>query len=295
MVCTDCEKKKEFMDRGVACADPYKSGSREDKMSGVGGSGRKIGNMLLTTKGKAGLANPYDKKCELCKQKLHDGGLYCQDCSYAKGICRLCGKQVLSAREFYKSFYSAENEKKFAPKRKTEEAQPGATSDGEEGEEPSFDPKVAPAETSEPVKKKVKKVKKADGSDSAKYKALEQQAAMKKAQEDSAAAVADFVKDEASGYMYNAKTQQYYDPASQMYYTYQNSAWYFYNATKGTYEPCSTMAAKADPGPPPAAAKPQTPAEIAAEIASHAGSGSMPLEQARARAKPAMSGLRTGA
>merc|ERR1711934_975718 len=123
MVCSDCEKKAAFTDRSVICPDPWKDGSR-NSVSGKD-AGRKLNENKLLSKKRGNNVNPYDVKCQVCKQRLHDGnGLYCQDCAYAKGLCRLCGKVVLKGREFYKSFYSEENEKKFAPKRDPNEAIP---------------------------------------------------------------------------------------------------------------------------------------------------------------------------
>jgi len=231
------------------------------------------GSKLLSKKRGAGM-NPYAMKCELCKQRLHDGGQYCQECAYSKGICRLCGKVVLKGREFYKSFYSEENQKKFAPKRDAGDALPeqeGAAEEGAEGE------KV------EKPKKKVKKVKKvAGGSDDAKRQAEKSVEVMK-----------DFVKDDATGYYYNANTRQYYDPNSQLYYTFNNGAWYYYDQTKGEYVACATAAAdNARPLPEPEPVKITSAYEAASEICANAGEGSMPLEVAQARAKPAMTGLR---
>merc|ERR1711907_245046 len=183
MVCADCEKKSEFTNRSVICPDPWKDGSRN---SVSGGAGRSVNENKLLSKKRGAGSNPYDVKCQLCKQRLHDGGIFCQDCAYSKGLCRLCGKVVLKGREFYKSFYSEENEKKFAPKKRdASEVAP----DGECGDEPEQPSGGAAAEDTEakPVKK-VKKVKKSDGSDASKAKALEAAAAMK-----------DFVLDNATG------------------------------------------------------------------------------------------------
>lgn len=301
MVCQDCEKKlkQQGAETQLACPDPFAKRALMDGLEVGKSTGPR--NMLLGKKGNARANNPYDKKCNDCKQRLHDGGLYCQDCAYAKGVCRLCAKVVLSAREFYKSFVSEAERAKYAPKTdRTKEAQPEGAADeqgdnsgsGPAGQEEAFDPDAPNTAPLEPPKKKAKKAKRDDGSDATKARALEQQRQQKAAAE----AMADFVADPASGYMYNAKTQQYYDPKAGVYYTYNNGAWYFWNAQTNQYQACQEAAK--DPGPPPkdpgppTGPKPQTPAEIAAEIAGHAGPGSMPLEEARKKAKPAFGGLR---
>jgi len=300
MVCNDCEKKlKQQGSSDLACPDPFAKRALMDGLEVGKSTGPR--NMLLGKKGNARTNNPYDKKCNDCKQKVHDGGLYCQDCAYSKGVCRICAKVVLTGREFYKSFVSDAQQAKYAPKNdRTKEAQPNGGGDsgaaaGGEGE--AFDANASDTTTEERPKKKAKKVKRRDdGGDASKRKALEEQQQQKEA----AAAMVDFVADPASGYLYNAKTQQYYDPKSGVYYTHSDGVWYFFNQATNAYQACQ---AAADPGPPasdpgpPAGAPPQvqTPAEIAAEIAGHAGPGSMPLEEARKKAKPAFGGLRGGA
>ncbi|GAU14906.1 hypothetical protein TSUD_46990 [Trifolium subterraneum] len=40
-------------------------------------------------------------KCIICKQQVHQDGKYCHTCAYSKGVCAMCGKQVLDTK-FYK-------------------------------------------------------------------------------------------------------------------------------------------------------------------------------------------------
>ena len=38
---------------------------------------------------------PYSSKCKVCKSSLHQEAIYCQTCAYSKGLCAMCGKQIL--------------------------------------------------------------------------------------------------------------------------------------------------------------------------------------------------------
>ncbi|CAI7933936.1 unnamed protein product [Closterium sp. NIES-54] len=42
-------------------------------------------------------------KCIICKQQLHQEGKYCHLCSYKKGVCAMCGKQVLDTSMYKQS------------------------------------------------------------------------------------------------------------------------------------------------------------------------------------------------
>lgn len=95
MVCQDCESK---LSRGAA-PDPWKVGSRNNNEAG----GRRIGeNKALGKSYAAHRHNPYARSaCEVCKQPVsQNGGKFCQACAYSKGVCAICGKQVLDTR-FY--------------------------------------------------------------------------------------------------------------------------------------------------------------------------------------------------
>ena len=43
-------------------------------------------------------------KCKTCKSTLHQPeALYCQGCAYSKGICALCGAQILDTEKYKQS------------------------------------------------------------------------------------------------------------------------------------------------------------------------------------------------
>lgn len=90
----------------------------------AGSSGRKLNqNKLLSKSAKLNRFNPIDRKCRLCKTKVNqDNYHYCQgekidgpfvqeglmcsmyiDCAYKKGICAMCGKQVLDTSSYKQS------------------------------------------------------------------------------------------------------------------------------------------------------------------------------------------------
>lgn len=80
----------------MVCPDTWKEGARNTTESG----GRKVGeNKLLGAKHRM---NPYGRRCKVCKQNLHQPGLYCQPCAYKKGICSMCGKKILDNVGQYK-------------------------------------------------------------------------------------------------------------------------------------------------------------------------------------------------
>jgi len=96
MVCDKCQKKL----GKVVTPDPWKSGARNTAESG----GVKVGgNKLLS---KSGRFSPYGQfnKCRICKQSVHQAGSrYCQGCAYKKGICAMCGKQILDTKDYRQS------------------------------------------------------------------------------------------------------------------------------------------------------------------------------------------------
>ncbi|KAI9011027.1 microtubule-associated protein CRIPT-domain-containing protein [Gaertneriomyces semiglobifer] len=54
---------------------------------------RKPSNTLLKSSKKF---MPYDTKCRVCKQTVHQAGRkYCQGCAYKNGICAMCGTKIL--------------------------------------------------------------------------------------------------------------------------------------------------------------------------------------------------------
>jgi len=94
MPCADCQKKLGT----VICPDPWKAGARNTLESG----GRKVNENKLLTKAKR--FTPYNKVCRLCKMQVHeDGATYCQTCAYKRGICAMCGKQILDTSMYKQS------------------------------------------------------------------------------------------------------------------------------------------------------------------------------------------------
>ncbi|CAI8011678.1 Cysteine-rich PDZ-binding protein [Geodia barretti] len=98
MVCKKCERK---LGR-VICPDPWKSGARNTVESG----GRVVGENKALTAKKARFT-PYTtsfNKCRICKQVVHQAGShYCQGCAYKKGICAMCGKQIIDVKDYKQS------------------------------------------------------------------------------------------------------------------------------------------------------------------------------------------------
>ena len=86
MVCDDCTKKLSTL----SAPDPWKGAS-----SGIaGGAARRVDENKALRKGVR--SNPYGNCCKICKMKVQQNhATYCTQCAYAKGICAVCGKQVL--------------------------------------------------------------------------------------------------------------------------------------------------------------------------------------------------------
>ncbi|KAI8391389.1 cysteine-rich PDZ-binding protein-like protein [Radiomyces spectabilis] len=97
MVCKKCEKKL----TALAAPDKWKEGSNNTK---TGTEGRKLNQNKLLSKSAKLRFSPYETKCKLCKTKVHqDKANYCQACAYKKGICAMCGKQVLDTSAYKQS------------------------------------------------------------------------------------------------------------------------------------------------------------------------------------------------
>ncbi|XP_039113962.1 cysteine-rich PDZ-binding protein-like [Dioscorea cayenensis subsp. rotundata] len=92
MVCDKCQKKLSK----VIVPDKWKEGASNT----TEGGGRKINeNKLLSKKQRW---TPYgNTKCIICKQQVHQDAKYCHTCAYSKGVCAMCGKQVIDTK-FYK-------------------------------------------------------------------------------------------------------------------------------------------------------------------------------------------------
>ncbi|ORX56839.1 cysteine-rich PDZ-binding protein [Hesseltinella vesiculosa] len=87
MVCAKCEKKLTTL----AVPDKWKDGAKNVK---AGQEGRKINQNKLIAKGKS-RHSPYESKCRICKSKvIQPKAHYCQNCSFQKGICAMCGKNL---------------------------------------------------------------------------------------------------------------------------------------------------------------------------------------------------------
>jgi len=90
-VCEKCEKKL----TRVAAHEPWK---HEKRVVGE--------NKLLSSKNKR--FNPLQgtdfRTCRICKSKVHQvGAHYCQECSYKKGICAMCGKKLIKVKNYKQS------------------------------------------------------------------------------------------------------------------------------------------------------------------------------------------------
>ncbi|WVZ94720.1 hypothetical protein U9M48_040584 [Paspalum notatum var. saurae] len=82
----------------VIVPDKWKEGASNTNESG----GRKINeNKLLSKKNRW---TPYgNTKCIICKQQVHQDAKYCHTCAYSKGVCAMCGKQVLDTKLYKQS------------------------------------------------------------------------------------------------------------------------------------------------------------------------------------------------
>lgn len=127
MVCAKCEKTLSK----TATADPFvrvwltqRNRNAAGFLVGTGSAGRvgasrgvhaplpgarKVGeNKLLS---KSNRFSPLDAKCKLCKQRVtQERASYCQctfatdtACAYKKGLCAICGKQILDTSRYKQS------------------------------------------------------------------------------------------------------------------------------------------------------------------------------------------------
>mmetsp|Transcript_17662 Transcript_17662/g.42370 ORF Transcript_17662/g.42370 Transcript_17662/m.42370 type:complete len:98 (-) Transcript_17662:216-509(-) len=95
MVCAKCEKKLSK----VICPDKWKDGANNTQESG----GRKLNENKLLSKKKRYAPYTGGSKCKICKSSLHQQGMYCHGCAYHRGICAMCGKQVLDTTNYKQS------------------------------------------------------------------------------------------------------------------------------------------------------------------------------------------------
>ncbi|KAF3451675.1 hypothetical protein FNV43_RR07771 [Rhamnella rubrinervis] len=90
----ECEKKLSK----VIVPDKWKEGASNT----TEGGGRKINENKLLSKKKRW--TPYGTtKCTICKQQVHQDAKYCHTCAYTKGVCAMCGKQVLDTKLYKQS------------------------------------------------------------------------------------------------------------------------------------------------------------------------------------------------
>ncbi|CAK0785022.1 hypothetical protein CVIRNUC_008227 [Coccomyxa viridis] len=90
MVCSKCEAK---LRKGGPAPDPWREGSTN--------TDRKINENKLLGRKKF---MPSQSKCKTCKSTLHDANAtYCQGCAYQKGICHVCGNQILDTSGYRQS------------------------------------------------------------------------------------------------------------------------------------------------------------------------------------------------
>ncbi|KAH9099916.1 hypothetical protein Ae201684P_018924 [Aphanomyces euteiches] len=97
MVCDKCEAKLSK----VIVPDVWKDGARNT--NGGKSGGKKIaGNALL---GKKNRFTPMSRSCRICNTKVAQDAHYCQDCSYKKGICAMCGRKIANTKSYNMSTY----------------------------------------------------------------------------------------------------------------------------------------------------------------------------------------------
>eukprot|EP00825_Cyclidium_porcatum_P041995 TRINITY_DN5634_c0_g2_i4.p3 TRINITY_DN5634_c0_g2~~TRINITY_DN5634_c0_g2_i4.p3 ORF type:complete len:129 (-),score=35.68 TRINITY_DN5634_c0_g2_i4:222-608(-) len=95
MVCDKCEKKL----GKLANPDAWKDGARNT--TGGKDGGRKVGaNMILERKKNISFDPIGMTKCLNCKQQIQKDYKYCQKCAYKKGLCQMCGVQVLDIKPY---------------------------------------------------------------------------------------------------------------------------------------------------------------------------------------------------
>ncbi|WFD34630.1 hypothetical protein MCUN1_001471 [Malassezia cuniculi] len=111
MVCKKCEKTL----KKVAPPDPFRNrnaagflvssgtGATTSRtaVAGAASGGRRLReNKQLT----AGRFSPLVSRCKLCSQSvLQERANYCQKCAYKKGLCAICGTQILDTSRYKQS------------------------------------------------------------------------------------------------------------------------------------------------------------------------------------------------
>ena len=236
MVCSKCEKK---LARGVH-QEMWKAGSRHTIESG----GRVVNeNKALTARKRwspygsgGGAGRRRGGKCRVCKQSLHQEGIYCQKCAYAQGQCSMCGVKVWDT-----TYHNVGGIR--APPEGGAAGVADASDDADDAEEPG-------ASANEPAARSDE----ADPEAEAKAKAEAEAEAARRRDDDAAAAAAAAANrlsgptslanaarematastgatvtgwqyDAASGYYFDTDAQMYYDPKSKKYFDCRKNAW----------------------------------------------------------------------
>jgi len=235
MVCSKCEKK---LSRGIH-QEMWKDGSRQTIESG----GRKINqNMALSGKKRW---TPYGgatggSKCKICKQSMHQAGIYCQKCAYHKGMCSMCGVKVMDT-----TFYNMGGESAAAQAARRSDEAILAAKDDDDGDDPTGinGPKASEEEEETEngeekeareaqeqqdwLDKEEERRRKADEIASNRIQGTTDLAAS--AREHATAATGQQVTawqyDASTGYYYDVASQMYFDPQSQRYYDAKSGKW----------------------------------------------------------------------
>ena len=82
MVCDDCQARS--LSGRLAAPDPWRAA----------GPSRRVDENKALRKGIR--SNPYGNSCKTCKMRVQiSSAIYCTSCAYGKGLCAVCGKQVI--------------------------------------------------------------------------------------------------------------------------------------------------------------------------------------------------------
>jgi len=191
MPCGDCERKL----GKVAAPDPWKSGSRNNNETG-----RAFGENKALSKGfSMRKHNPYaGSSCLVCKQSVPQSGKYCQTCAYAKGVCAMCGKQILDTRMYAMGDSTAGKGRKVHDPRDYHPA--------------GWQPEAPAAEEGGASTSRRKKARKTAAAPSA------EPSGQLKGSVPARLLEAGWQLDPGSGYYYSLAAQAYYDSHSGMYF-----------------------------------------------------------------------------
>lgn len=233
MVCEKCERA---LAKGVAAPDPWKDGSRN-----TNDTGRKIGENKALSKGFATRKhNPYAvSRCIVCGQSVsHSGARYCQPCAYSKGVCAVCGKQVLDTRFYAMGDANAGRRTKVY--------------DPKEYHPPGWEPPVESAPAAAPAEEAAASAKKRKRDNT--QRTVDEAVDVPRGIATVGASGSDWKFDGGTGLYFSLAHQAYFDARSQLYYVH------------GTWTP------QLQANPPQAAATSPAVAAAPAEMREH-GSG----------------------